>query len=291
MPDGKHLLVPLANGGAKIWSAAPGFTLTGKWGHTKSASGTSSDVPGAPMTLVSRPDERTIIEVFANGAMMVRDSATGRIEESIAGPPSLAGDLPPSASAAVDAAGRVAAVVTPRGVVVTELTTRHRHILPGNPRAMVAFNGEQLLVQQPDGRLQIWDADATRLLKTIAGVAATVAGPVVGQNGLATEASSDGSAVVIDLHSGVTLGSFPLPSGPYFYSTGLGMSSDGRSLVTVTEAGRATGEGLLTDWRMSVGTWLKVACQSAGHALTDADWQEYVGGSPPGQLACGPGSA
>jgi hypothetical protein len=65
------------------------------------------------------------------------------------------------------------------------------------------------------------------------------------------------------------------------------MSPDGASLVTVTEAvdGRG-GKGTLTDWRMSVDTWLKVACASAGHALSDADWQEYVGGSPPAQLAC-----
>jgi hypothetical protein len=44
--------------------------------------------------------------------------------------------------------------------------------------------------------------------------------------------------------------------------------------------------GAFTDWQMSVSTWLKVACASASHDLTKADWQEYVGGPPPAQLAC-----
>src|SRR5947209_12768640 len=120
--------------------------------------------------------------------------------------------------------------------MVTSIKTRHSHTLPGNVSDRVAFDSEQLLIQRRDGPLQIWDPDATRLVKTIAGSAGTASGPVVGQNGLAAETSSDGSAVVIDLNSGVTLGSFRPPAGPYFYSTSIGMSPDGSSLVTVTEA-------------------------------------------------------
>ena len=40
-----------------------------------------------------------------------------------------------------------------------------------------------------------------------------VAGPVVDRAGLAAETGSDGSAVVIDLNSGATLGTINLPTG------------------------------------------------------------------------------
>lgn len=214
---------------------------------------------------------------------MVRNAVTGKAEEFIKGPPSLAGGY--QNLTAIDAAGQVVAVVTPHGIVVTSLATRRSRTLPGNSADTIAFYGEQLLVQQPDGPLQIWNASATPPIRVIAGVADAIAGPVVDQAGLAAETGSDGSAVVIDLNSGVTLGTIYPPAGPRIQSTGIAMTAASTSLITVTEGGIQM-RGTLTDWQLSVSAWLKVACASAGHTLTGAEWQEYVGGPPQGQLAC-----
>jgi hypothetical protein len=216
---------------------------------------------------------------------------TGLVQEFIKGPPSLVDDSEAFQNfTAVDTAGQVAAVITPGGVLVTTIGTRRSRFLPDASADTVAFYGEQLLVQQSDGSLQIWNADATHLTRVIAGLASVVAGPVIDRAGLAIETGSDGSAAVIDLDSGVTLGTIYPPAGPRLRSVGIAMSAASTSLVTVTDTDNATGRGVLTDWQMSVSSWLRVACASAGHTLTAAEWQEYVGGSPPGHLACADGA-
>lgn len=275
--DGSRLLVPTAGGGAQTWLADPDMTRTRGWAPSHSL--------GSGMVQY-RPDGQQVVEVDSSGAIMVRNAVTGKAEEFIKGPSSLAnsGQLYQNFSA-VDAAGQVVAVVTPHGIVVTSLATKRSRTLPGNFADTVAFYGEQLLVQQPDGPLQIWNASATRLIRVIAGVADVIAGPVVDQAGLAAETGSDGSAVVIDLNSGVTFGTISVPAGPRTQSTGIAMPAASTSLITVTESGLQV-SGTLTDWQLSVSAWLKVACASAGHALTSADWQEYVGGPLPEQPAC-----
>ena len=283
--DGRHLLVPTEDGGAQIWSAPSGFTKSSKWGisaHWQKAIGNSQAT-----AMQFRPDGRQAIEVDTSGNILVRNAITGKVHEFIKRAPNLKdfGGGPPNLTA-VDAAGQAVAVASPRGVVVTSIATRRSRTLPGSFGETVAFYGEKLLVQRPDGSLQIWSADASRLIKVIAGMANVVAGPVVDRAGLAAETGPDGSAVVVDLNSGVTLGTIYPPAGPKAYSIGIAMSTAGTSLVTVTEAGFMGGPGELTDWQMSVSAWLKVACTSAGHDLTSADWQEYVGGPPPAQLAC-----
>src|SRR5581483_3827257 len=104
-PDGKRLFVPTDNGGAMVWSAAPHFIPVGKWSYTiprKSAAGDSPAASVIPIATGFRLDGHTVVEVFPNGAIMVRNSATGKIDESIAGPSSLADGLVPSFSASVD---------------------------------------------------------------------------------------------------------------------------------------------------------------------------------------------
>ena len=275
--DGSRLLLPTADGGAQIWSADPGITPTSRW--------TPSHSLGSGMVQY-RPGDQQVVEVDGFGSIAVRNAVTGKEEEFVKGPPSLAdsGQIYPNFSA-VDAAGQVVAVVIPHGIVVTSLATKRSRTLPGNFGDTVAFYGEQLLIQQPDGPLQIWNATATHLIRVIAGVADVVAGPAVDQAGLAAENSSDGSAAVIDLNSGVTLGTIPVPAGPRTQLASIAMPAASTSLITVTESGIQT-SGTLTDWQLSVNAWLKVACKSAGHALTNADWEEYVGGPMPGQPAC-----
>jgi WD40 repeat protein len=290
--NGRQLLVPTEDGGAQIWTAAREFVESGQWSSSlsvQSALGYSPDsgTPVLPEATLLCPGGRQVIEILSTGTVLVRNAVTGKVDELIKGPPSMVdfGSVDPNL-AAVDASGRVAAVSTPHGVLVTSILTKHSHTVPGSLNSRIAYDGEQLLIQQPGGTLQIWNAEATRLIRVVAGIAGAVAGPVVGQDGLAVETGSDGSAAVIDLKSGLALGSFHPPAGTWAYSTGIGMSASGNSLITVTEGSFSGGKGELTDWQMSLGAWLKVACASAGHALTDAEWQEYIGGPPPAQLAC-----
>lgn len=284
--DGRYLLVPTADGGAQIWSAPSGSATSSTWrlsAHWQKATGGSQ----AAAAVQVRPNGRQAVEVDATGDILVRNVMTGKVDEFIKRPPSLkdSGEGPPNWTA-VDAAGQVVAVASAHGVVVTSIATRRSRTLPGTFGETVAFYGEKLLVQQPDGSLQIWNAAATHLIKVIAGMTSVVAGPVVDRAGLAAETGSDGSAVVIDLNSGVTLGTINPPAGTKPQSIGIAMPTAGTSLVTVTEGDLNGGPGELTDWQMSVSAWLKMACASAGHDLTSADWQEYVGGPPPAQLAC-----
>ena len=287
----RRLLVPTADAGAQIWSIGRRLVRSGSWRTNPTARKMMLHQQfghvGLPVAASVRPGGRQVVEVDSSGDILVRNAATGQINRLIEPSSALteAGLYIP-VSAAVDAAGQAAAIVAPHGVVVTSITTGRSRILPGDSSDKVAFDGEKLLIQQPDGSLQVWNADGSRLIKVIAAMAGTISGPVAGENGLAAETGSDGSAVVIDLNSGVTLGTIYPPKGTWDYSTSISMPTTGTSLITVSEGGIMGGPGELTDWQLSVRAWLKAACASAGHALTAAQWQEYVGGSPPAQLAC-----
>ena len=285
---GSQLLVPTADGSTLAWSPGHGLTPSGMWQLPPAMSRelTSPEGQAGPWLAWLSPDGGRVIDAYSDGSIAERNASTGRVDELIPGPSGMIGVTGGQGTAAVDPAGQAVALVGLEGVYVTLPATRHTHRLPGSDADRVAFDGEQLLVQQPDGSLQFWNADATRLMRVINGIASTVAGPVVSSAGLALEARSDHSAVVIDLNSGTTLGTLQLSASPLALRTGIAMSPDGTSLVAVTEGNGASDIGELTDWQMSPQAWLKAACATAGHPLTSAEWQEYVGGPPPAQMAC-----
>ena len=116
------------------------------------------------------------------------------------------------------------------------------------------------------------------------------AGPAVNSAGLAVEVNSDGTAPVFDITSGQEIGSITLPAGPRNVSTSVAFTPDGKNLISATEGtGGSSDPGYVTEWSFSPSLWSTVACTSAGHTLTSAEWQEYVGTGGPGmpsQLAC-----
>jgi WD40 repeat protein len=301
LPGGNHLLLPTADGGAEVWSTAPALARSGGW-RTSSATQKFVDYTGpgqgviGPQVVSLRPSGRQLVEVDTSGDIMVRDTGTGQVDEAIKGPAIMRGGLPWAGQnfAAVDAAGREAAVDTLGGPVrVTSLTSKRSRTLPdtsvdpGGEGDRIGFYGERLLIQQDSGALQVWNADGTKLIKVIAGTPGTVAGPVTSGSGLAVEISDSGSGNVIDLKSGTALGTIGLPTGTQINSTGVGMTPDGSSMVTATEGRNSSPDsGELTDWAMSPSVWVKVACATAGHDLTATDWRDYVGGPAPGDLAC-----
>ena len=207
--DGRYLLVPTADGGAQIWSAPSGSAKSSTWmlsAHWQKATGGSQAA-----AVQFRPNGRQAVEVDATGDILVRNVMTGQVDEFIKRPPSLkdAAEGPPNWTA-VDAAGQVVAVASQHGVVVVTSSPRGEAGATRNFGRNRRVLRRELLVQRPDGSLQIWNAAATRLIKVIAGMTGVVAGPVVEGRPVA-ETGSDGSAVVIDLNSGVTLGTIYPP--------------------------------------------------------------------------------
>jgi WD40 repeat protein len=291
--DGRRLLLAMADGGAEIWSAGRSLTRSGQWRSSpaivKLMGLSGGDQGSAPELLAPRAHGQQTVEVDTSGDIMVRDTETGQVDQTIRGPANLADASAAGGSfAAADAAGQVVAVLSVSGgVTVTSLVTGHHHTLPGPFGERIGFDGERLLIQQPGGALQVWNADATRLIKVIAGTPDTVVGPIAGPSGLVVETNESNSANMIDLNSGISIGTILLPTGWRVGSTGIAMPPDGTLLVTATEnPAYSSSSGELTEWQMSASTWVKVACASAGHDLSAADWREYVGGTVPGDLAC-----
>src|SRR6201999_3687800 len=120
----------------------------------------------------------------------------------------------------------------------------------------------------------------------------TTSGPAVSSTGFAVEVNSDGTAPVFDVTSGQELGTLTLPAGPRNVSTSVTFAPDGKSLISATEGTGTSGSGVyVTEWNFSPSRWSEVACAAAGHSLTKAEWQQYVGANGPAipsQLACQP---
>ena len=165
--------------------------------------------------------------------------------------------------------------------------------VPGGAASGVAYDGEQLLIQRSSGTFEVRSADGRQLIRSFAGDMNATAGPVVNGAGLAVEVNSNGTAFVFDIASGQEIGSITLPAGPRNVSTSVAFTPDGKNLVSATESmgGSAdtAGIGYVTEWSFSPSLWSAVACASAGHTLTSAEWQQYVGSDGPGmpgKLAC-----
>jgi WD40 repeat protein len=165
--------------------------------------------------------------------------------------------------------------------------------VPGGAASGVAYDGEQLLIQRPSGAFEVRSADGRQLIRSFAGDMNATAGPAVNGAGLAVEVNSNGTAFVYDIASGQEIGSITLPAGPRNVSTSVAFTPDGKNLISATESmgdsADAAGIGHVTEWSFSPDRWSAVACASAGHILTNAEWQQYVGSDGPGmpsKLAC-----
>ena len=158
--DGRQLLAPTVDGGAQIWSASPGFARSGKWPASLSlqrALGYSQDqgVLAQPDAVQVRPGGRQVVEVYSTGAIAVRNVATGKVDEFIKGPSSLAdyGEAFQNFTA-VDTSGQVAAVVTPQGIVVTSISTRRSRTLPGTSATRSRLTANSCSFSNPTARFR-----------------------------------------------------------------------------------------------------------------------------------------
>jgi WD40 repeat protein len=301
--DGREfsILTP-SNGSGQIWSTAGKVGLVRDWATSSEMSALPDTGSDAPVSMISAAGGKEIIELDTVGNIIIRNSASGAVERQVAGPVGPGAANPNSQYlAAADPKAKYAAVIVPifpnggysTRVDVVNIATGAITRVPGRAASGVAYDGEQLLIQRSSGTFEVRSADGRQLIRSFAGDMNATAGPAVNGAGLAVEVNSNGTAFIFDIASGQEIGSITLPAGPRNVSTSVAFTPDGKNLVSATEgiggsAGTA-GIGHVTEWSFSPSLWSAVACASAGHTLTSAEWKEYVGPAGPGmpsRLAC-----
>ena len=293
-PDGREfsVLTP-SDGSGQTWSATGTPALMRNWVTSPAMSRLPDTGFNVPESITWADGGKEIVEVDTVGNVIIRNPATGAVERQVAGPVS-----PSSATtitwyeATADQQAEYAAVIVPNTnhVDVVDIATGAITRLPGGAAVGVAYDGEQLLIQRLSGTFEVRSANGRQLIRSFAGDADATAGPVVNGDGLVVEVNPDATAPVFDIASGQQIGLLALPAGPKNVSTTVAFAGNGQHLISATEDANAdSGPGYVTSWNFSPSYWTAVACTTAGHPLTSAEWQEYVGTAGPGipnQLAC-----
>ncbi len=301
-PDSREfsILTP-SDGGGQIWSTNGKLQFVRNLAAWPGKSPPDSGFNG-PVWVASAGGGKEIVELDTGGNVLIRNSVTGAVEHQVRGPVS-----PDSAYlntqylAAADPVAKYAAVIVPISpnggygtrVDVVNIGTGAITRVPGGAASGVAYDGEQLLIQRSSGTFEVRSANGRQLIRSFAGDMNATAGPAVNGTGLAVEVNSNGTAFVFDIASGQEIGSITLPAGPRNVSTSVAFTLDGKNLVSATEnmgsPPDTAGIGHVTEWSFSPSLWSAAACASAGHTLTRAEWQQYVGSDGPGmpsKLAC-----
>lgn len=276
-PDGQRLvLLGLGDGSALVWDPKEPDDPISRW---------PSATPGTdPVTARVSADGSTVVVVNSHGDVVVRRFSDGTVERTFAG----SGDLdtigfpPPPAAATISADLTTAALVDEHAAVTfVDLRTGTRRTLPGGAGNGALFTQDKLLVLRPTGALEAWDVTGHRLLSSTSEAGAylpVLAAPERGD--VVARLRSDNVVVLSEPDSGVTLGSFPLPTSRRG-QTAMRFTWSGTQLVV----GRAGGR--LTRWDLTADAWLRAACTSAGRDLSPAEWRQYVGTTAvPEELAC-----
>jgi WD40 repeat protein len=285
--DGQHFYVfMLSASGGGVWSAAGRPAFQQDWVTPRVTDAKLNPENNPALSAALTPSGRQILEIDSAGNIILRDSATGAAERVTHGSPGY--------FAMIDQEGdyEVSISEAPAGQVrITDLKTGSTMPLPGGPASEVAYDGELLLIARSAGTIEVRSADGRNLIRSFVGIVNPETGPVAASASMVVELSLDGDIVVFDLSSGQEIGSIALPASPQISYTGIAFSPDGNTLVTATPSyGGSEGPGEVTEWDFSPTTWSQIACATAGHRVTEGEWQEYVGsGEPsmPAQVACG----
>jgi WD40 repeat protein len=223
------------------------------------------------------------------GNVYRQELATGKQLEYSPAPPELSFGEVTLQTAAISASPELVATVVDGEVTIEELPDREVVGRIGtSDRAQVAFVGDRLLIQREEGPLEIWDLHGTALQRTLPGDENYTWQPVANPDGtVVVRRRSDGTIVVDDLVTGARLGTFATRATSVFNRTGIAFSSDGSSIVGVSELPNDYKKGELVIRDISDEALVEAACEAAGRDLTAAEWRAFVGGvDPPGDLSC-----
>ena len=99
-----------------------------------------------------------------------------------------------------------------------------------------------------------------------------------GSGGLLAYQTDDGAVHVVDVASGIQLGTFVLPGSAEARKTTLVFSADGNWLYALTE-GLSTG-GQIQSWHLNPTVMISALCRAAGRSLTSTEWRAAAPGQP-----------
>lgn len=153
--------------------------------------------------------------------------------------------------------------------------------------AHLAFGGPHLFVQKDDGTLEVRSAPSGALERTIAGDPSYAWPPVPNPQGtMVARQRRNGDITLVDTKTGSTLATVQPTVNSAVAKIGVAFSPDGQRLITLTDETAYKAGAVLLDRDLSEATLVRSACQAAGAGLTNAQWERFVGSSPPSKPIC-----
>jgi WD40 repeat protein len=278
-----------------VWSADSGtLMLLGDdgghdatlWSEGGAYRGWKREAGGRVFAAAASPDGKSLVLVGEAG-VVERDPDDGRVRlhVPVEGLPEDSGS-DRQWTAAVRPDARFAAVIDGNGSVrVIDVEAEESRALPRAGAVSVAYGPDHLVVRHEDSGIEVWNGDATELLRVEAADASYQrAMAVVGDHGLLARITAQGTVVLSDVATGEPLGTVALPmperstGAPPWGSTTVVAS--GRGLAT------ATSSGAVVRWELDPARWRDSACATAGRDLTADEWRGYVDLDPPENLDC-----
>jgi len=231
------------------------------------------------------PDGETAVIVNTDGTVIEQRLSDGKVLGSSTDPAASKGEE--SASSAAISRNGLLAIAGENEVRIEELPSRHLlNRIATDGYGQVAFAGDHLIVQGASGTIEEWSEDGGERQQVIGGVGpGWLTGSPDGSLA-ASVLSEDGTIRLIDLDTGGEVAKFETPGHLSHLKTGLAFSSDGERLVAVSEILGENDIAELVTRNLSDTSLVGTACAAAGQKLTAAEWQEFVGSSPPSNLRC-----
>lgn len=227
--------------------------------------------------------EAVFVDQSAN--IWVLDFDSGRVSHFTAAPGSFAFS---GQDVAVSADGRFA-IICDHGhgrVIAVNLASGSTHVVGSGPADGVLYDNGNILIQRDSGPLEIWDESGSHLLRSLPGDGGYASAMTAAADGTRIARLTDNGAVsILSTTTGDVLGTFTLPSGgggaynPWL-ATSMQFTPDGDTLFAETSGGQ------LTRWLVYIPALAKIACATAGRAMTAAQWRDLVGTNPPARLPC-----
>jgi len=295
---GKRIYAPVGTSAPPVWDGAHRLIIPG-WPATRgmpkiftawpAGKGRTTELAAA----MSSTRKSDVIVVVDPGKIYLQNAATGLVVQSI--PILKKYRVSAETRAAVHSAPDLVAIATGHLVRIIDPYTGStiRLVNAAGSVASVAFAGDELVIQQASGNLEIWTDSGSRLRQTIPGDQSDLSAPVVNQQGtLMAIPRLDGSIQLIDLQAGEVITTIPPYPQPDAVKEGVAFSPDGKHLIVVTE-GLGTilpvsplDSADLIDFSISGRDLMKAACAAAGGNISASEWHSFTGTQLPQSLAC-----
>jgi hypothetical protein len=227
---------------------------------------------------------RDAVVVGAEGKAFLQDVVTGLVRSSwrtgpLRGEEDSAGALNRSGSLlALAREGEVRVEEVPSGAVKSHF--------PVTDFPSLSFTPGHLLVETGEGTIQVRNETGTNLEATIGGLPGGYSVP--SPTGSFIGRSADGLITLVEMPSGIKVGTFRTPGESFFYKSGLAFTPNGNVLVSVSELPGEGGRAQLVRRNLSDRSLVEAACSAAGRSLNAGEWRTLVGTSPPSDLHCRP---